>query len=729
MNPPNKNPWWRPLLLVLAASAVLTGNAQGVGAAVQARNQAVQGAVLRDPTQPGTGLQQILQAGAATGGRMLRLQVRGTGTNATAAEVEEFRKTKPKERMVDSIETTGTPFIEVARTLAKGTGLNIAPSVSAGTNSISVYLVNLPAQAVLETLCNAHGLWLKEDEKTGIIRVYTVGEFRRDLASFREEHTEVFTLLYPNAFDIANAIADLFGDRVDVSLGEYDDQLTMELQQRMTRFDLLDQRASGLGQSSSGGGGGGGGGGFGGGRGGSGGAGGLGGGAMGGLGMQAGGLGMGGFGMGGGMGGGSGGGRRRNAQQNQGQQNPQALVNPNLNADLVQTLADAQQTGERSEAGRAVDSALGRRVTIHVTVMRRQNKLLVRTADESALTDIKALIAKLDVPQSMVLLDVRVLRVSLGDGFNSAFDYSMSKGVGDGNLGGSFNQGEIQPPAAAGAGLPSNMNPGGAGFDAQSLVFQYLGQNVRARLQLLETKGRLNAIASPVLLTANNEVSRVFVGEEVPITRGFSGGSTIPTAGSTVVQNSNAEIEFRPVGTTLLLTPNINADRTVTLRLVQENSTIKANGAKIPVPTAGGGFSSQPVDIVQSRTVSGTFIAQHEQAVVIGGLVEELDQVDRSGIPYLSNIPVLGAAFRRDTKTKNRSELVVIVRPYIVNTPREAEAISQRLTRELSINPKAWNIATPGSANFTTNDVLHTDPIDARKADRSAGKKPAPKKP
>jgi general secretion pathway protein D len=609
-------------------------------------------------------------------------------------------------------------LVDVARTLARETGLNIAPSASAGVKPVSIYLVNLPVEAVLETVCTSHGLWLREDEKTGIVRVYTVGEFRQDLASFREEQTEVFTLLYPNANDIARAISDLFGERVEVSAGDMDQQMTMDLMQRLMRFDLLDQRASGLGSGSSGQGGGGGGfggGGMGGGM--------MGGGMMGG-GMMGGGM-MGGGMMGGGMGGFGmqGGGQQRRTTQRTAPR--EAVVDPNLTAEQVQALADARQQGELPATAELVDQALGRRVTIHVSVLTRQNKLLVRTADEGAMKDIRKLVEKLDVPQSMVLLDVRVLRVSLGDDFNSAFDYSFLKGVGDGAVNGGFNQGEILPPASISsgglAGAP-NFNPGGGGFDAQSMVFSYLGQNVRARLQLLESKGRLNGVASPVLLTANNEVSRVFVGEEVPITRGFTGGSAIPTGGNGVVaQNANAQIEFRPVGTTLLLTPNINADRTVTIRLVQENSTLRRNGATIPVPTEGGGFRSQAVDTVQSRTVSGTFMAQHEQSVVVGGLVEEQESFDRSGIPFLSRVPVLGAPFRRDTKNKQRNELVVIIRPFIVNTPKDAEAISARVAREISLNPRVWD---PGLQNslYTTNEVANPDPSKARKATNKAAK-------
>jgi general secretion pathway protein D len=724
IHPSGSRPFAAAVLLALQAGLV---GAQGP---VDARLSQTLNS-LRDPTLAGQGLKDMLQAGSPNGGpvRLMKIEILGVGTNATPAEVELYRAAKPPERMVRLIDVSTVPFGEVARALSRLTGLNIAPTTAAGTNSVTLYLSNLPVQDVLETMCTANGLWLRPDEKTGIIRVYTVGEFRKDLASFRDERTEIFTLLYPNAFDIANAIADLFGDRVEVSTGDNDIESMMELQQRMMRFDILDQRASGLGMSASGQGGGGfGGGGQGGNRGGMGGVGnsGMGGfggmGGMGGMGMN----GMGGFGQGG-FGGGQNQ-RRRTQTQNVQQQQQQILSNPNLNAEQVQALSDAQQNGELGPAVEQLDQALGRRVTIHVTVLRRQNKLLVRTADESAIADIRNLVSKLDVPQSMVLLDVRVLRVNLGDGFTSAFDYSFLKSVGDGQANGAFNTGEILPPSAVTGGATPNFNPGGGGVDAQALVFQYLGQNVRARMQLLETKGRLNSVASPILLTANNEVSRVFVGEEVPITRGFTGGSTIPTGGNGVVsQAANADLEFRPVGTTLLLTPNINADRTVTLRLVQENSTLRKNGATIPVPTEGGGFRSQAVDTVQSRTVSGTFMAQHEQAVVIGGLIEETETVDRSGVPYLSRVPVLGAAFRRDTKSKQRSELVVIIRPFIVNTPKEAEAISARVTRELSLNPRVWDLGVPGPSNYTTNDVALPDPAKADKANRaSKAAKPKP---
>jgi len=647
-------------------------------------------AEMRDPTRADLVLRRAMEEGGGWGGGRLKIEVDDAEPDLDPMKEGGTAGSEPMLRRLSLVDVAGVTFGEVARVLALETGLNIAPSAAASTNLVTSRLAGLPAGVVLETLCTSHGMWIRRDAATGVVRVYAAAEFRRDLEAMREERTEVFTLLYPNAADIAHAIADVFGDRVSVSGLESEDAGTMDLQQRLQRFDLMDQRASGLGTAAQGSGAGGG--------------------------MRGGGgaLGMGGIGLG--MGGMNGLGGRTRGTGTAARTRDVAMGGTDLSAEQIQGLAggrvgDAASLGPGAMADAAswvaTERGLGRRVGIHVAVLRRQSRLVVRTADEDALRDIRMLVGRLDVAQSMVLLDVRVLRVQLGDGFNSAFDYSFLRTAGDGVLNGSWSTGEIQGPPGMGSGGVGggSMRPGGGGFDSQSMVFQYLGQDVRARLSLLETRGRLRSVATPLLLTANQEVSRVFVGEEVPIVRGFSGGATIPTGGNGVVaQNANAQVEFRPVGTTLLLTPNINADRTVTLRLVQENSSLRRQGASIPVPSEGGGFRSLAVDVVQSRAVSGTFMAQHAESVVVGGLVEEQETDDRSGVPWLGRLPVVGAAFRRESRSRGRSELVVIVRPFIVSTPAEAEAISARLAKEVSLEPRA--LGERVGSGYTTNDVV-----------------------
>jgi general secretion pathway protein D len=142
------------------------------------------------------------------------------------------------------------------------------------------------------------------------------------------------------------------------------------------------------------------------------------------------------------------------------------------------------------------------------------------------------------------------------------------------------------------------------------------------------------------------------------------------------------------VGNTLLITPNINSDRTVTLRLVQENSFISPNAATIPVVTSGQNTANRvqdvKVDVVGTRSVSGTFVAKDDMAIAIGGMIEEVDSDQRGQVPLLGDIPGLGFLFRRQEKTKTRRELVIIIRPHIMSTPADSERLTKDMLQQLA---------------------------------------------
>jgi general secretion pathway protein D len=274
-----------------------------------------------------------------------------------------------------------------------------------------------------------------------------------------------------------------------------------------------------------------------------------------------------------------------------------------------------------------------------------------------------------------------------------------------------FSSGDINPPLSdvlgGAARKAASLTPGGTAVRNGDLTFQFVSENFRARLQLLESKNRVTVVATPMLMTANNEVSRLFVGEERPIVRNISSQTLVNN--NTVTSTPNTTIEFRPVGTTLLITPNINSDHTVTLRLLQENSTINPGGATIPVVSGNGAVRDQAVDVVSTRTVSGTVVAKNEMAVAVGGLIEDSLQDQRAMVPILGKVPGLGTFFRRQNTNRRKRELIVMVRPHILSTPAESEAISQKLLNELSIHPKASD--TRGTLDtFLPQETLRPNP-------------------
>ena len=338
--------------------------------------------------------------------------------------------------------------------------------------------------------------------------------------------------------------------------------------------------------------------------------------------------------------------------------------------------------------------------TILVTVLRRQNRILVRTGDDVAMIRMKDLIRRLDVPTPQVLLEVRMVAVEIGDGFESFFDYQGTKR----NVAGAFANGAVAQPT------PPSLLPGGTGLRTGDLIFQFVNDHFAARMQLLESKKRISVISSPLLLTSNNEVSRLFVGREVPLNRTFNSSSSTNTNNGTQQSNSSTQVEFRPVGTTLLITPNINADRSVTLRIVQERSDADST-ATLLVPS-GTGFTPQEVNIVSSQTVSGTIVAKSGLAVAFGGLIEEGKRNSEEKVPLLGSIPMFGFFFRRQDRSTFRREIVVMVRPHVLSTPAESEAISRRVLGRLGVDPVSTDLDNaPTSAATVIPPSFLIDPV------------------
>ncbi|MFO0942142.1 MAG: hypothetical protein U0930_15500 [Pirellulales bacterium] len=582
------------------------------------------------------------------------------------------------EKRLDLVEFSDVSLSEAMRLFSEQSGMNVITSTDAGKVKVTVFLKNVTPISALEALVRANGLFYRIEPSSGIVRIATLKEYEKDLSSFREEQTKVFTLLYPNPSAVALVIKQVFGDRVQLNRADAEAEDLVDLSRRFNRFDLVDRRSLGLGRGSHSG---------------SGGA----------SGQQVGnqfGMGSNPFGMGGmnntnnpfsnGM---MNGNNSNNSiaqiRANSRQQNSLQ----DLAADQIQQLEN--EMAENGLLSEEVQNELMQRkeATIYVSTIRRNNQVIVRTGDSRSMEQIVALVAQLDVPTPTVLLEVKVLRVVLADGFNSAFEYFG----GNSKSGSAFSDGSLTPsfPGASSVTQQLSSGLGVAGNLPGALTFQMVDKNFRMRMQLLESKNCVTALATPLILTANNEVSRIFVGDTLPFTIGFTPSQVLSSVGS--VNGAVAATpmtELRDVGQSLLITPNINADRTVTLRVVEENSERVIGGSSIPVPaTSGSGVTNINVDTVRRRTISGTVVAQDGMAVALGGMIEEHSGEARDQVPVLGNIPGLGFFFRRQTASRARSELVVIVRPYVFNTPSESAATSELLLGELSTHPEGAKIA------------------------------------
>ena len=614
---------------------------------------------------------------------------------------------------LDLVEFRDLPLGEAMKILSQQSGLKIVASEEAGKKKVSLYLKDVSPLVAVAAVTQAHGLIYRRDQESGIVRIFTAKENQRDLTAFRDEQTEVFTLLYPNAVNVATAIKDLFGERVVLSYGADDRRIFDDLQERFDRFDLINSRSLGLGFFS----------GTTGGFGGQGGFGGFGGGGFGGGfgGSGFGGSGFGGTGFGtrnfGGSTGFSGGIRpsdilRDTRAQEQKRITPLDQRLQGLTPEEIQELEKAFTDKDQPDRTVLLELLRRRPANIYVTVIRQNNQVIVRTSDPTTLAQIHELVCRLDVPTPVVLLEVKVLSIDLRDTFTSSFDFQFTDGV---LTAGGFTTGNLLPPFADLVNPPDRrflpIAPGPLGTQpTKDLMFQVVSSNFRARLQMLEDKNRITELATPLLMTANNEVSQIFTGKQVPITVGFTAPQTVATGVGTASTVQGTPITtLQNIGTTLLITPNINADRTLTLRVLQEKSSVIPNGGKIPLPNSDGtGFTQVPVDVVARQNYTGTVVAKDGLTIAVGGLIEEEVDDARSEVPVLGKLPVAGIFFRRQLTNRARRELVVLIRPFVLSTPTESMQASQSLLKTLSIHPSAPDLSPLNTYN--PQEVLRPNP-------------------
>jgi len=390
---------------------------------------------------------------------------------------ETVERASSMQETLEVVEFRDVPLSLAARALSDATGIRMAVSAEAREIPVSLYLRAVSGDEVIDSLVLTHGLYLSRVEGANIVRIHTGEEYARDANSFLDERTQVFNLKFPNARDVAVSIRDLFGDRVRLSSRLDDEEepgehLTQDLQQRMERFDVIDARGQGFG-------------------------------------VDTGGSNQGGaasnqrsnrsltsrnqsntrsFGRGG-------------VEQGAGEvETDRISLDENFTAEEIAAL----EVGDPAAIAQFVQS----RADIHVTVIERLNKVMVRTRDEKTMQEICELVKSIDVPTPLVLLEVKIMEVGLERGLDSAFDWSFQAG----NVAGSFA-------------------PGGPSTNGD-LVFTFLSDSFRAQIDLLQRGNKITMLGKPMLLTANNEVSRLFIGEEVPLNRNFQGGQTVITDGS-----------------------------------------------------------------------------------------------------------------------------------------------------------------------------------------------------
>ncbi|HXF16525.1 MAG TPA: type II secretion system secretin GspD [Burkholderiales bacterium] len=285
---------------------------------------------------------------------------------------------------------------------------------------------------------------------------------------------------------------------------------------------------------------------------------------------------------------------------------------------------------------------------------------IIITAPDAIYNNLRAALDKLDVRRAQVYVEALIAEV----GANKAAEFGIqwqdlngynknsAQPFGGTNFGGAGQNiiGIAQNPGTAGQGLNVGIIKGQVNVPGVGQILN-LGFLVRA----LQTDSSSNILATPTLLTLDNEEAVILIGQNVPFVTGqyaLSGGATTPTPFQTV--------ERHDVGVTLRVKPQISEGGTVRLQIYQEVSSIED--------------ATNPAGVITNkRAVESTILVDDGRIVVIGGLIQDtvLDGVQK--VPVLGDIPILGALFRYKTRSHVKTNLMVFLRPTLVRSSQRAD--------------------------------------------------------
>ena len=199
--------------------------------------------------------------------------------------------------------------------------------------------------------------------------------------------------------------------------------------------------------------------------------------------------------------------------------------------------------------------------------------------------------------------------------------------------------------------------------------FSYMfsnGSDIKVILDAISTVTHVEVVSSPEVMVLNNQTADLQVGDRVPI---ITEQAISTTSGDAPIVNS---VEYQDTGVILKVTPRVNRGGMVMLDISQEVSEVaSATTSGIQSPT------------FQERKINSSVAVQDGETLVLGGLISDSRSTTKSGVPFLQDVPVLGNLFRDTGNSKDRTELMVLITPHVVDDLKKARKITDELRRRL----------------------------------------------
>jgi general secretion pathway protein D len=357
--------------------------------------------------------------------------------------------------------------------------------------------------------------------------------------------------------------------------------------------------------------------------------------------------------------------------------------------DLLNSFENGVQPEARAQTGRekSPDTAISDRTTGsqstnqqstavinggNFVVDTNRNTIIYKGSGQAWL-ELLPVIQTLDKAAPSVLIEVLLAEVTLNDSEQTGFEFVAN---GTQTVGGKVYSSTMK--TLGGLGL---------GSSGLSATLDNAGET-RAMLNLFYENKRAEIRSRPRLMVKSGQQATIDVGTEIPTIS--SNTQSLNTDNAPILQSIN----YRKTGVRLTVMPIVHSSGHVDIEIDQELSEAQPNKS-----------SSIDSPSVFNRKIQTTVTLQDGGSILLGGLISSSKSMGDTGVPLLGKMPIIGRLFRADSDTSARTELMVMIIPYVINTPAEGQAITESIQQafqqpEIEASPEL--------------EVIHSDQIETK---------------
>jgi general secretion pathway protein D len=321
-----------------------------------------------------------------------------------------------------------------------------------------------------------------------------------------------------------------------------------------------------------------------------------------------------------------------------------------------ESLDSEADSGEEQGGGASGNTSKGIDASTRITAQKSSNQLLVRTRP-AQWKEIESAIKRLDNAPLQLQIETRILEVNLTGELDLGVQWYLGRLAGNSS----------STTVANASGSQGALGGGGAGLGSDSLFYSFVSSNLQVALHALETNGRTQVLSAPSLVVMNNQQAQIQVGDNIPISQ-----TTVNTTNSDTTLSS---VEYVQTGVILDVVPRINPGGLVYMDIQQQVSDADTTSTS----------DTQTNPRISTRSVSTQVAVQSGQTVLLGGLIKQDNADSVSAVPYLGKIPGLRWLFGTTSKSKARTELIVLITPRVITSSSQSRQVTDDYRQQMQL--------------------------------------------